>query len=113
MVKTVDSLLIDDTLRFALFGLECALNVEFNPAAVETVFADAYSNQRSPKEYTFWSASTLRVTGQVDDYEPETLWLQVESTKEILPPLQLIIERAKYQALRMRRSSEAHPPADS
>lgn len=102
---------IGDHLRFALFGLECALSSEFNPAEVERLFADAAgdSASSSAKHYAFKDARGLTVTGDVDDYEPGTVRLRVETRRPLKPPLAEIVERAQYQAHRMRRNQDTEP----
>lgn len=90
-------------LRFVLVGLECALDVEFNPSAIEQVFAGAEENSVLAKKYSFWSAPGVRVTGYVEEHEPETLWLTVESQRAVQPPLSAIAQRAKHLIYRMTR----------
>lgn len=114
MTRAEAIFIIGQQLRFVLFGLECALHVEFNPDETERVFADAGTDvdgflDSRAKRYMFWDAPGLRVTGQVDDHEPETLRLIVESTRTIEPSLSAIGERAAHQMSRMRRWQEQHP----
>lgn len=91
---------IGDQLRFTLFGLECALNVELNATVVEQVFSDAESNAGLEKRYVFWAGSGVEVTGYVEDYEPGDLWLKVQSRQGFKPLLSEVVERAGYQVLR-------------
>jgi len=83
-----------------MFGLECALNVEFNPAEMERVFMDAKANQVQTKQYAFHQSKGLIVTGRVDGYEPESIWLRVESAKSLAPTLSSILERTRYRIFR-------------
>lgn len=99
--------LIDDQLRFILFGLECALNVEFNPAEVERLFDDAERDPARGGEYIFWQGRGLSVTGHVDTYEPYGMDLRVESRRPVVPSLSEIVERAQYQVYRIERRREA------
>ena len=114
MTRAEAIFIIGEQLRFVLFGLECALHIEFNPDETECVFADAgadvdgFLDSRAMR-YTFWEAPGLRVTGQVDDHEPETLRLIVESTRAIEPSLSVIGERAAYQVFRMKHWRDRHP----
>lgn len=111
MVSSEEIFYIDDQLRFVFFGLECALHVEFNPSETERVFIDGEGDvdgvDCSAKQYIFYSSPSLRVTGHVDEYEPETVRLIVESKKASEPSLSAIKERAKYQVFRMKRWQEA------
>lgn len=111
MARAEAVFIIGEQLRFTFFGLECALHVEFNPDETERAFADAGTDAKGfldsrAKHYTFRDAPGLRVTGQVDDHEPETLRLIVDSTMVMEPPLSVIGERAEYQVFRMRRWQE-------
>ena len=96
---------IDNELRLVLFGLECILNVEFDPAAVEQIFADSKSlrGDNNDKRYTLWAGPKVKVTGLVEAYEPEDVLLTVKSDKSLSPPLPAIMERAKYHYFRLER----------
>jgi len=111
---------IDNQLRLVLFGLECALDVEFAPDVVEQIFADAQADARNEKRYTLWlgprlkvtaHVARLKVTAHVEGYEPEDLWLTVEAHTPFNPTLPAILERARYQAYRLERWQESEPPA--
>lgn len=102
---------IDNQLRLVLFGLECALDVEFAPDVVEQIFADAQADARNEKRYTLWLGPRLKVTAHVEGYEPEDLWLTVEAHTPFNPTLPAILERARYQAYRLERWQESEPPA--
>jgi hypothetical protein len=94
---------IDDELILILFGLECALDVELNPAETERLFVNAKDDQVSPQEYVFRQTADLTVTGHVDAYEPGTVWVCIESRKAYSPTLKQIEERARYQRFRRER----------
>ena len=92
---------IDDQLRLILFGLECALDVEFPVEVAEKVWSDGEEDGVTEKRYTLWTGPRLRVTGIVEEYEPGDIWLTVKSAKPFSPALLTIRERAKYQAYRL------------
>ena len=92
---------IDDQLRLVLFGLECALDVEFSVEAAEKIFSDSEEDAVSEKRYTLWTGPRLTVTGLVEEYEPGEVLLTVEGVKTLSPSLAVILERAKYQVYRM------------
>lgn len=101
MPKNAEELVsIDMQLRYALFGLECALGVSFSGTEWERVFRDAELDQVSGKEYLFFESSSLTVTGRVDAYESESIWLRIEGRQSHTELLQRVIEGAKYAALR-------------
>ena len=110
MAKEIQLISIDDQLRFTLFGLECALNVELDATVVEQVFSDAEGGSSSEKRYIFWAGSGTEITGYVEDYEPGDLWLTVQSRQNYKPLLSVIAERAGYHVLRWAKWREAAQP---
>ena len=106
MVTETQLIAINDQLRLILFGLECALDVEFSVEAVEKIFSDGAEDAVSEKRYTLWSGPRLKVTGLVEQYEPGDLWLTVESTKVLSPTLPAILERTKYQVYRLDKQHD-------
>ena len=94
---------IDDSLRFLLFGLQCKLGVEFSGRECERIFSDAEEDQVSAKSYKLHEGRSLSVVGQVEEYEPESIWLVVSGQSVDLAD---IAERARNEAYRMRRASE-------
>lgn len=101
MPKNAEELVsIDMQLRYALFGLECALGVSFSGTEWERVFRDAELDQVSVKEYLFFESSSLTVTGRVDAYEPESIWLRIEGSQNHTEVLQRVVDGAKYAVLR-------------
>lgn len=113
MTEETQLLSIDEALRFVLFGLECTLDVELNPAIVEQVFSDTEADAVSAKRYAFWSGPGMEVTGHVQEYEPESLWLTIQSQRVHKPSLSDIVERAKYHVLRWAKWQEAHRSTDT
>jgi hypothetical protein len=93
---------IDTSLRFALFGLECAMGLEFSAKEVERVFRDAREDKVSAKEYVFLAKDKLVVYGNVCEYEPDTIHLHVDNGNVDQELLNNIMERAKYQELRRK-----------
>jgi len=91
-------------LRFALFGLECALGVSFDGAECERVFRDAIEDQVSAKRYTFYESARLAVTGRVDEYEPDSLLLRVEGNQGCGAVLRRVVENSEYAQFRLRES---------
>lgn len=91
---------IDMQLRYALFGLECSLGVSFSGTEWERVFRDAELDRVSAKQYLFFESPLLKVAGQVDAYEPESIWLRIEGRQNHTELLQRVIEGAKDAALR-------------
>ncbi len=71
---------IDDSLRLVFARLEGALGVLFPAAEIDRVFVDAYENQRDEKHYVFFDSPKIRVSGYVEDYEPETIEISVSAS---------------------------------
>lgn len=99
-----EQLPIDLRLRFALFGLECVLGVSFSGAECERVFRDAKGDQVSAKRYTFFTSPRLAVTGRVDEYEPESIWIRVEGGKGNSEILRRVAADSEFAAVRLRES---------
>ena len=98
-----ESVIIDETLRFVLFGLQCTLGVQFSGMVCESVFSDSQNNQVNAKSYIFHESRNLIVKGQVEEYEPEIIILTV-SGREI--NLSELVELARYEVHRMRNNNE-------
>ena len=104
--EVVEELLpIEARLDFVLFGLECALGVSFSGAEWERVFRDAADDQISAKHYVFFESSRLAVTGRVDDYEPESVWIQVKGISGARELLRRVVEGADCLDFRLRQRS--------
>jgi len=95
---------IDLTLRFILFGLECASCIILSAPEMERVFREATEDHVSAKEYVFYRSPDLSITGRVDEYEPETVWLRIEGRSEIASSLDRIVETARFHVARLQRS---------
>lgn len=100
--------LIDDRLRFVFFGLECALDVMLYPQETERVFRNCRDDQVSAKGYSFYESRRLRVLGQVDEYEHETLILQIEGHHDGERLLQRVIDGANILLRDLERDRETN-----
>lgn len=78
MIEVAEELiLIDNHFPGLLRALESALGVAFSTSELERSLSEAQSDRRSEKRYTFFDGASFSVTGQVDEYEPETIWIRV------------------------------------
>jgi hypothetical protein len=75
---------IDEKLRTVFSRLEQILSVQFDTHEMDRVFSDSEHDQVSPKRYIFHQAGRVSVSGSVDDYEPETLWLCIECADSLV-----------------------------
>lgn len=87
-------IIIDDALRLVLARLEGVLGVYFIPSEIERVFSDATLNQRDEKEYTFFDSPRVRVTGHVEEYEPETIEITILAPRSHKKRCNEILKRA-------------------
>lgn len=95
--------IIDHGLRFVLLGLECAFDVPLSVRECERVFRDAETDQVSPKQYDFYSSPSLRISGRVEEYEPETLRLSVEGRRGCETVLVRVVESARHAQIRFQQ----------
>ena len=107
MINETQLITIDNQLRLILFGLECALNVEFAVEVVERIFLDCTQDARNEKQYILWTEPRLSVVGLVEEYEPGDIWLTVKSVKAFSPSLPTTTERAKFQAYRLEKHNDS------
>ncbi len=70
-------------------------------AECERVFRDATDDQVSAKRYSFFASSRLAVTGRVDEYEPESVWLRVEGDRGVGEVLRRVAADSEFAAHRL------------
>jgi len=99
-------LTIDSSLRFVFVGLECALGVSLRPLQCERVFSDAEHDKVSAKQYLFLDNGYVVVSGTVDEYEPETILIQMSGPRDLADTLSFVDDAAKAAWTRMKRSGE-------
>lgn len=97
----------DLQLRFALFGLKCALGVTLAAPEIERAFRESDEDPVSAKEYLFHQSRHLVVSGRVDAYEPETIRLRVQGKRGVGELLRRVVEGAEYQVVRLRSFKES------
>ena len=75
-------LVIDEGLRNILYNLETYLSINFDEVVVNKVFTDSEAQAQAGEEtcYTLYKSSNSWfawvIEGIVEEYEPETIWLQ-------------------------------------
>jgi len=108
MAEIADAILpIDLQLRFALFGLECALAESLDGVECERVFRDAAEDQVSAKQYLLFESTRLVVSARVGEYEPDLVRLRVQGERGTAELVKRIIENSAFHALRRRQSMES------
>ena len=93
----LETLLIDSKLRLIFFGVQCVLDIELDPRIIDKVFKDSEEDATSAKSYTFWEERNTKFYGEVEDYEPESITLNILSKKITAKELKRIISRAEYE----------------
>jgi hypothetical protein len=98
--STSDLITIDDHLRLFLFGLSCVLQQDLTTREVDRVFSDAMGNQAVAREYLLCDTKRARVAGFVDDHEPETIMITVETRGDIGPVMKWLLENVRCEVRR-------------
>lgn len=80
------------------------LGVSFDGSECERVFRDAVADQVSAKRYSFFDLPRLSVTGRVDEYEPESVWIRVDGAHGARALLRRVVEGAEVQSFRLREA---------
>lgn len=75
-------LVIDHRLRRFFSMLSDALKISVVESEIDRVFADAERDQVSQKSYCFVESNTWSLTGLVEEYEPETIWIRLSGWKK-------------------------------
>jgi len=58
------------------------------------VFSDSAANQVSEKRYVFFDSPKIRVTGYVEEYEPETIEITIEAPRSLVARCRPILDDA-------------------
>jgi hypothetical protein len=118
-ISTEQLLYVDTKLWFILFGLECALGVEFNADVTERLFRQEDSAGDSAeqwllgiKRFQLYARRGILVTATKEEYEDGYITLSVEAVKPYQPSLAEIVVRASYQVFRMQRWQERDETAN-
>jgi hypothetical protein len=93
-------------LRLVFFGISCAFGIELHTEETERVFAEAKDDQVSSKSYDFGSSRTLTVRGEVDEHEPESIWIRLSGKDASQTALDRIVGLAKFEYHRWRLDEE-------
>ena len=88
--------IVDEALRFVLYGVSVLLDVELRASEIERLFANSASGLSSKKDYEFHRSPRVLVTGRVDEYEPESVWLSVVAPRLDQAKLERLVEASKH-----------------
>jgi len=59
--------------------LQTRLRVWFSGERVEKIFSDSLADQVNSKSYSLLESPLVSVIGEVDEYDPESIWISVRS----------------------------------
>jgi len=59
--------------------LQTRLRVWFSGEIVEKIFSDSLADQVNSKSYSLLESPLVSVIGEVDEYDPESIWISVRS----------------------------------
>lgn len=99
--EVTECLPIDNSLRYVLYGLSVVLNVDLRASEIERLFADRSHGDASKRSYEFHRSPFARVTGLVEAYESESVWLSVSASVVDKKLLLRLIERAEHTSFGM------------
>ena len=97
---------IDERLRFLLFGLEVTLGISLNAFEFERVFEDSVTDQVSTKHYSLYSSPGLLISADVEEYEPDSVWLKIEGIPGLEERLSELCDNAARHARFLRQSRD-------
>jgi hypothetical protein len=75
--EATELLIIDDTLRYVLYGVSVVLGIDMRASEIERLFVSSASDDSTAQNYEFHRSPRVLVSGRVDAYEPESVWLCV------------------------------------
>ncbi len=102
---TSEFVTIDDQLRIALTKIVQVLGCRLAQVEIDRAITDAEEDQVSAKSYEFLNSSRVRVSGEVDEYEAETMLLCVDGHRRLEANLADIVEHANLEAHRIDKEA--------
>ena len=78
----------DSDLRDIVNEIEQYFSITLDKELIERIFRDAEENQVSEKQYLIFKAEKkilggqMTILGTVEEYEPETIWIELKNIKE-------------------------------
>src|SRR5438477_9646116 len=93
---------IDEALRFVLYGVSVLLDVDLRASEIERLFEASKAGGSLAQAYEFHRSPHVLITGRVDEYEPETVWISVKSKKFDQATLDRLVNAAKHASFGQR-----------
>ena len=94
--ETRELLIIDNTLRYVLYGVCVVLDIDMRAGEIERLFTASAAGDATSRSYEFHRSSRVSVLGRVDEHEPESVWLSVAAPKFNQANLKRIVETARH-----------------
>jgi hypothetical protein len=88
MVEFTILINISTELRYIIHEVERYFNVILDQKIIDKIFVDVEHDQVSKKDYVIFEgekkmfASQMIIRGTIDEYEPETIWIEIRNIKE-------------------------------
>lgn len=79
---------IDSELRDYLKEIERHFSIKIDDKLIEKIFDDSQADQVTEKKYEVFDSkpsllkSRLTINATVDEYEPETIWIEIKNVKK-------------------------------
>jgi len=105
--EATELLSIDDTLRYALYGVSVVLGIDMRASEIERLYAASASGNSTAQSYEFHRSPRVLVTGRVDEYEPGDVWLSVAARKFDQAELKRLVEAAKHASFGLAAAKRA------
>ena len=104
MIKQSELVYIDNKLRLILFGISCHFEIDMNSQECNRIFSDRDCDQVNTKSYILYSNNNLIITADVDEYEPESIFITISSKRPF--NLKWLIEKAIYSSSMILNSAQ-------
>ncbi len=88
MAKFSTSLIIQFDFRALIKEIERYFKITLKKEVIQKIFSDALKDQVTEKEYLIFEgmkknlSREMRIRGNVDEYEPETIYIEIQNIKE-------------------------------
>lgn len=92
---------IDDALRFVLYGISVTLEIDLAASQIEQMFTASTRSAAREQMFEFHRSPRAIVSGRIEDYEPETVWLTVQARRFDEASLKRLVDAARHASFGM------------
>jgi len=100
-------LIVDDRLRYVLYGICVSLDISISAQQIERVFTHCHEGDSSERSYVFHESRRAEVLGRSDAYEPETVCLKVRAKGFNQASLERLVSLAEHASFARQDLREA------